>query len=457
MYAIIDIETTGGSPVNEKITEIAVFIHNGQQIVDEYTTLINPEKKIPYNITSLTGITNDMVADAPKFYEVARKIVEITEDKVFVAHNVSFDYNFIRQEFKRLGYQYEREKLCTVKLSRKLIPGLASYSLGRLCDALGIQVTGRHRAAGDALATASLFSMLHTINKNSGSGLLELPGISKKDLHPSLDIEKVKKLPEETGVYYFYDENQQLVYVGKSKNIRSRVFSHLGNYTTKKGMEMMQKIVDIDYELTGSELIALLKESDEIKKNKPIYNRQQRRNMFLYGLYRYTDNAGYIRFAIEKNNKKTELPLTTFSSYREALNYLGKLIDEYRLCQKLCGLYTSHSACFHYEIMECDGACIGKELPESYNLRAQQVVYLHSYEHDNFFIIDTGNYDDEISVVKIEKGMYIGFGYMQQDALSENPQLLHDCIKPFRDNRDTHQIIRSYLRKNRVKMILPFD
>ncbi len=457
MYAVIDIETTGGSPVKEKITEIAVFIHDGQKIVEEFVSLINPEKKIPYNITNLTGITNEMVADAPKFYEVARKIVEITDKKIFVAHNVSFDYNFIRQEFKRLGYQYEREKLCTVKLSRKLIPGLPSYSLGRLCNTLGIQVTDRHRAAGDALATASLFGMLFTINKNTGNGLLQIPGISKKDLHPELNLEKVKSLPEKTGVYYFYNEKQQLVYVGKSKNIRNRVFSHLGNYTTQKGMEMMRNIVDIDYELTGSELIALLKESDEIKSNKPIYNRQQRRTMFLYGLYHYTDNAGYFRLALEKNNSRTDLPLMTFSSYREALNYLNGLIGKYRLCQKLCGLYTSRGACFHHEIMECDGACIGKESPEDYNLRAQQVIDLHRYEHDNFFIVDTGMQDEEFSIVKIEKGLYRGFGYIHQSEITENPQLLHECIRPYRDNRDIHQIIKSYLQKNKVKMILPYD
>jgi DNA polymerase III subunit epsilon len=149
MYAIIDIETTGGSPVTEKVTEIAIFIYDGQRVVEEYSTLINPEKKIPYYISALTGITNAMVNDAPKFYEVARRIVELTENCIFVAHNVSFDYQFIRNEFKRLGYEFTREKLCTVQLSRRLIPGLPSYSLGKICKQIGIEIRDRHHLLCD--------------------------------------------------------------------------------------------------------------------------------------------------------------------------------------------------------------------------------------------------------------------------------------------------------------------
>lgn len=160
MYSIIDIETTGGSPKTEKVTEIAVYIHDGTRVVNEFVTLVNPEKNIPAFITGLTGITNKMVADAPKFYEIARELVKLTENTIFVAHNAGFDYGFICEEFRQLGYTFKREKLCTVKLSRKLIPGLRSYSLGRLCSELGIPVHDRHRAAGDAMATVKLFEIL---------------------------------------------------------------------------------------------------------------------------------------------------------------------------------------------------------------------------------------------------------------------------------------------------------
>lgn len=164
MYSIIDIETTGGSPRTEKITEIALFIHDGTRMIREFCSLINPERTIPPFITKITGISNEMVAGAPKFYEIAREIVELTEDHVFVAHNVGFDYGFICEEFRQLGYSYNRTRLCTLQLSRKLIPGLRSYSLGNICYELNIPVKNRHRARGDALATLGLFEMLLTLD-----------------------------------------------------------------------------------------------------------------------------------------------------------------------------------------------------------------------------------------------------------------------------------------------------
>lgn len=160
MYAVVDIETSGGRAQVDKITEIAIYIHDGRRVVDEFTTLINPEVSIPPFITNLTGINNQMVANAPKFYEVAKKIVLLTEGKLFVAHNAQFDYGFIQAEFKRLGYDYQRNTLCTVKMSRKIIPGLKSYSLGNLCQSVGIPINNRHRAAGDALATIKLLDLL---------------------------------------------------------------------------------------------------------------------------------------------------------------------------------------------------------------------------------------------------------------------------------------------------------
>ncbi|WP_372652076.1 PolC-type DNA polymerase III [Draconibacterium sp.] len=169
MFSIIDIETTGQSYKNGKITEIAIYQHNGQEVTDSFSTLINPEMDIPFFITELTGISNEMVTTAPKFYQVAKKIIEMTMGRTFVAHNASFDYKFIKEEYARLGYNYHRKTMCTVKLSRKLLPGHPSYSLGKLCADLGIEINGRHRAAGDALATAKLFDILLDRNDSLGS------------------------------------------------------------------------------------------------------------------------------------------------------------------------------------------------------------------------------------------------------------------------------------------------
>ncbi len=174
MFTITDIETTGAVYKYGKITEIAVYVHNGERITDEFHTLVNPETDIPLYITRLTGITNEMVASAPKFYQIARKIVELTAGRIFVAHNVNFDYQFIREEFGRIGYEFDRKKLCTVQLSRKLFPGHGSYSLGKLCADLGIELNNRHRASGDALATVKLFEMI--LSKNVEQGIVQLPG-----------------------------------------------------------------------------------------------------------------------------------------------------------------------------------------------------------------------------------------------------------------------------------------
>lgn len=456
-YSIIDIETTGGSPISEKITEIAIYVYNGEKLIDEFVTLINPEKKIPYYITQLTGITNSMVADSPKFFEVAKKIIEITSDTIFVAHNVNFDYGFVKQEFKHLGYDFNREKLCTVKLSRKIIPGHKSYSLGKLCNDLNIELNGRHRAAGDALATVKLFQHLQKEN-NGNSELDSIHGVAKGDLHPNLNPDDLKKIPEEAGVYYFYNEENELIYIGKSKSLHSRMLSHFRNRTTKKAIEMSEAIASFDYELTGCELVALLKESHEIKQHKPKYNRAQRRAMSSYGLYNYTDSAGYIRFEVAKHASKTTKPICSFSGNKAGNSYMQSLIEKFELCQKLCGQYKTgtKSACFHYEIMECKGACIGKESPKEYNLRAYKVIEMHRFRHNSFFIIEKGKDDNELAVVKIEQGCFVGYGYIDKSEASSNTELLSDCISSFPDNRDIQQILRSYLKKGKPIDIISF-
>ncbi len=450
MFAVIDTETTGGSPKNDKITEIAVFIHDGLTIVDEFITLVNPEVNIPYYITGLTGITNEMVSDAPKFYEIARKIVELTEDKIFVAHNVNFDYSFIRNEFKELGYEFNRKTLDTVRLARQVVPGLPSYSLGKLCASIGIPLNNRHRAGGDALATVKLLEELLTRDQKKIAAKILKPG-HPEGLNEYITKKVLNKLPEETGVYYFWNDKQELIYIGKSKDIRTRIFQHLHNQSTRKAMEMRDKIADITWELTGNELIALLLESDEIKKHKPIYNRMQRRSIFNFGLYSFEDQNGYINFSISSTNE-TEPPLTTFTSKREGREMLTQWVEDYKLCHRLSGLYDSAGPCFHKGIGECYGACTGEEPAESYNRRVQSFLKRFEYDHQDFLIIDKGKSKGEIGVVCIEKGQYRGFGYA--DAQLENhSEILRDAIRFYPDNRDIHAVIRLYLRKNNAKVI----
>lgn len=448
MYAIIDIETTGGNASRERITEIAIYVHDGKKVVNEYSTLINPECKVPPFVARLTGISDEMLVNAPKFFEVARNIVEITEGCTFVAHNAAFDYSFVKQEFLNLGYKYKRPVLCTVKMSRKLLPGHASYSLGNLCNSLGIQITSRHRAAGDALATVKLFERLLSVDPT-------LSQIPTDGLHPSLDRSIFSRLPLTPGVYYFHDENGKLLYIGKSKNIHTRVLSHFQNSTTSKAIEMRSNTASISFEETGSELIALLLESDEIKKHKPLHNRLQRRTSYKYGLYSLYLQSGYRMLQIEKI-KTTGKPHTVFASFDEALVLVHEIVAKYNLCQKLCGLYQNHGACFQHSIGQCKGACIGIEPTVDYNLRVDTALKEFQHKWTDMAIIDHGRNEDEHSVVLIENNVFAGFGWISIDNNLADSSQIKDYIKPYSDNRDVQQIIKGFLRTGKALKIIRF-
>ncbi len=455
MFAILDIETTGGSPKTEKITEIAIFFHDGKKVVGEWSTLINPEKSIPYFITGLTGITNEMVADAPKFYELAKELVERTENYTIVGHNVNFDYSFIKSEFKRLGFSYDRKTLCTVKLSRRTFPGHKSYSLGKICKDMGIEIRDRHRAAGDALATVKLFELIRDNQNGDGDlTLISEPTGRYKNLNENLTVEDIESLPEECGTYYFFDEKQQLLYIGKSKNIRHRVLSHLGNATSKRALEMKQRIHTISYELTGSELIALLKESREIKDQKPMYNRAQKRSLFYWGLYTSKDEFGYITFSLCKISENPDDPVTCFNNKKEARETLTKMVEKNWLCQKLSGLYQTDGACFHHSIRQCNGACVQGESVSVYNKRANALLDSLKLDRGNVLIIDSGRDLQERSLVRIEKGMYMGYGFINVNDSYVGIEQMLDCIQPALDNRDIRQILKTWLKKNQVEKML---
>ena len=456
MYAIVDIETTGGSSRIEKITEIAIFQHDGEKITGEFVTLINPERNIPYFITNLTGITNEMVENAPRFFEVAKTIIEFTEGRTLVAHNARFDYSFIRQEFKSLGYNFSRNLLDTVTLGRKLIPDHRSYSLGNICKDLNINITGRHRAEGDALATVRLFEILLEKDREAdgtASGLIRNTRLSK--LNPNLDISKVDSIPDEPGIYYFYNEKGDLIYIGKSRNLQQRIRTHLSNNTTNRSMEMRDLIADIDWEVTGSELIALLRESSEIKRNKPVYNRAQRRTGFQWGIFSFTDINGYINFYYGQLDGNDN-PLSVFAGKERAKTMLASLVEKYELCQKLTGLYETAGSCFHYHVGVCRGACCGKEPPDIYNERARKASEEFVFSRRNFFIIDKGRDDEERSAIKVVNGKFSGFGYFNINEMGFGLTAVHDCIQSSADNRDIHTILKQYLKGYKIEKIIEF-
>lgn len=446
-FVIVDIETTGGSPKNSKITEIAIYKHDGFKIIDHYETLLDPEMDIPPFITNLTGISNSMVKGAPKFFEVAKKIVEFTEDCVFVAHNVGFDYGIIRHEFRTLGFDYRRPHLCTVRASRFLLPGHDSYSLGKLTRALGFVIENRHRAGGDALATANLFTLLQETNSTGVQKFIQ-EDINPALLHPNLNVDELDNLPNKTGIYKFYDENNILIYIGKSINIKKRVDQHLRNTKTKKGLEMRDLISRIEHEITGSEIVALLQESMLIKQYRPKYNHMLKKSKFPFGLYDYLDDSGYVRMYIGQSSKNQDHPIAAFSTKREGTELLNRWTEEYELCQKLNDLYPTKTACFHHSIKKCKGACVGEEQAIVYNARATKMVDELNLNGESFYIIENGRQKNEKTLILVENGTLVGYGYAPFFYHRQPQFKWRRFIEMYQEDRDAKTIISGYLRKS---------
>jgi DNA polymerase-3 subunit epsilon len=451
-YAIVDLETTGGRASRHKIIEVGIVLHDGQQVLDTYSSLVNPECYVPYGITQLTGITQEMVQDAPKFYEVARKIVEMTEGAIFVAHNVRFDYSFLREEFKRLGYTYSRRNLCTVRLSRKAFPGLPSYSLGNLIKWMGWKADARHRALDDALATAELLRRIlaEEDNQKQVVDMVNL-GIKESLLPKSFDMEKMHALPEECGVYYLHNAQGEVVYVGKSINIKKRIAEHFADKTEKAG-KLQRHVHDISYEITGSELVALLLESHEIKRLHPPINRAQRVRRFPYLVHTFTDEAGYICYEATQANaarRKTLQVISEYPKFAHARNHLNRVREAFELCARLCKLQPGNSGpCFHYHIKQCHGACAEQESVEDYNERALAArEVLSTVFEEDFFLLDEGREPGELAVILVENGNYQGFGYLDEEGLNGSMDNLRDAITPYAGNPETTRLIQRYLNK----------
>lgn len=451
-FAIVDIETNGG----DKITEICILVFDGEKIVKEFNTLINPGTSIPGYITQLTGITNFMVKDSPRFEEVAKEIYQITEDCVFVAHNVNFDYGIISKEYKSLGLNFRRRKLCTVRLSRKLLPNKKSYSLGRLCISEDIEIKDRHRARGDAEATVILFKRLHKIdsidNYKTINSFLN-PRSREGTLPPLLSKEVFENLSAKHGVYFFWNKHKEIIYVGKANNIKKRVLSHFYD-KKKKEIKMCLETANITFQETGNELIALLLESSEIKTNYPKYNKAQRRTNASYGLFSYEDRKGVLHLAWNKI-KLINKPLVKFYSVTEARTYLEKICQEFELCPKYCHLQTNVSNCFHFQIKECKGICRNEESIIEYNKRVKQFLNTIEFKAKNFIIEEKGIKKNQISYVLVQEGLYKGFGYLPRRTKRYNIEDYLENLILQKDNKETKRILRSYLNNdNEVKRIL---
>lgn len=452
MYAIVDIETTGGFAGKSKITEIAVVIHDGEKIVDQYETLLNPEQLIPGYITGLTGISQDMVDGAPLFSEVAEELHQLLSDKIFVAHNVNFDYSFIKRAFEQTGFLFTNKKLCTVRLSRQIIPDQRSYSLGNLCESLGIAIENRHRAMGDAEATTILFKKL--LDENEDAVRAALKHNSKETiLPPNLPKKEYLSLPEAPGVYYFLNDKAEVVYVGKAINIKKRISSHFGGSSkNSRNQRIRNEVHHIDYQLTGNELIALVLESQEIKRLWPKYNRSQKYISNQWGIYKYEDRTGYPRFNVSKKIKGVA-PLLSFKNHADGFHFLLNKIKEFQLCPKLSGIQKADGECYDVALGYCKGACSGKESVSDYNERVQLAVDSFTANDKSYAIFGEGRKEDERSIILVEKGLYQGFGFTQQHSkvsYVEDAKLLIDLYKP---TTEIENYLESYVNSMEAEIL----
>jgi len=442
IYTIIDVETSGKS---NKITEISVFKYDGTQVIDEFTSLVNPEVYIPDYITSLTGIDNATVADAPTFVEVANDILAITEDTTFVAHNVNFDYNVIRNEFKALGIDFNRKKLCTVRLSRKLLPGHKSYSLGKLCKSLDITIVDRHRARGDAEATVILFEML--LNQEAADKVFAdfLKKSSKEATLPShLPTSVFNKLPNSAGIYYFKNKKGEIIYIGKAKDIKKRVLSHFYS-KAQKSLDLCRNTADIDFELSGSELIALLMEDAAIKQHYPEYNVVSKRTPKAYAIFNYEDRQGITHLAYN-TLKATPNPIETFSNVTDCRQYLEQLCTKFALCPKFCHLQDGVVQCSHYKITTCKGVCVNQESVTDYNLRVTSAIDYINNNKENVVLKQKGRHNQEEAFVLIKDNIYLGYGFIDKSEQINNPEDLETFLIPQKENFDVWKILRSVLK-----------
>lgn len=432
MYAIVDIETTGTHANGNGITEIAIILHNGKEIEGKFQTLVNPQSPIPKYVSSLTGIYDHMLVDAPLFSEVAPDIHSLLKGRIFVAHNVNFDYSFLRSQLKEAGYDWQARKLCTIRMAKKTFPGLKRYGLDHLCDHFGIDNGQRHRATGDALATTTLFEM---VLAKGGEQMIKdfLKRESRQQiLPPNLPEQQMKALPFEPGVYYFHDAKGKVIYVGKAKCLRQRVVSHFtGLDTGKKRQAFLKNIHSISYNTCPTEFTASILESIEIKRLWPAYNYSQKRFEQLWGIYRFEDARGYIRLAVDKKRKYLE-PVASFGLMADAHRTLWQLVRRFELHAGLCFLDKTQN----------------DDLPAmtSYNASVKKALKWLESQKETFAIKEKESY------ILVEDGKFYGMGVLKEDSIGDI-DVLKERLTPYPENEVIRSMIRQYVERYPAKVM----
>jgi DNA polymerase-3 subunit epsilon len=440
----VDIETTGGSYRSSRVLEVAAIRYEHGEITAEFSSLINPETYIPSSITALTGICESDIVDAPVFADIADQLAEIMDGAVFVAHNVRFDYSFLKNEFALISRDFTPKLLCTVRLSRYLYKEEQGHSLAKLIARYDIPFTSRHRALDDARAILYFSRMAF---EHRGSELFTIAiehQLKSQSLPPNLDKEEIEAIENVPGVYIFQDETRQPLYVGKSINLKKRVMSHFQDIRSGKEVRISQNIHHVETIPTGNELAALLLESKLVKELKPIFNRRLRR-VTSYAMLVKSEGDSYATIHIKQGNVELDTDLDTiygmYASRMKAKNSLEETTRIFQLCPKLMGLEKTKGACFLYSLGKCKGACIGEESPELYDRRFEIAM-----EHSR---LKSWPFDTPIAIpVNIKGEQVIIKNWMVQGYVDETGDIAYDAEDPNFD-MDEYKIIQRFIRENR--------
>ena len=449
MYAIVDIETTGGNAGSGSITEIAILISDGKSILDSYTTLVNPLQPIPLFIEKLTGISDKMVSNAPTFSAIAKDVHELLQDKIFVAHNVNFDYSFIAHQLNQQGYRFNARKLCTVRLSRKAFEDLPSYSLGNLCRSLDIQVKNRHRAMGDAEATTELFHRIIQADRGLLIKSMLKKGSGDEYLPIHLSSDDLEQMPDRPGIYYFHDVKGKIIYVGKAKRLKKRVISHFSNNdVSKRKQDLMRMVHKISFKECGNELMMSVMESIEIKRIWPLFNRSQKKFENRFGICSYIDQRGVLRLGIVKKKKHLVLH-TSFPYQLDGMRLLNKLAREHKLCPKMCFLQIETVNCVGQEEDFCEGICSNAENVERYNKKVAKVIADLQTLNPTIAVFGEGRKPNEKSCILIGKNDFLATGFIEEHLIKKMKlDKLMKNLEPAASNEFIRSMVLNYADLN---------
>ncbi|MDZ4751040.1 MAG: exonuclease domain-containing protein [Flavobacteriales bacterium] len=443
IYAVTDIETTGGHASGNGITEIAVILSDGKKIIDTFQSLIKPSVSIPPYISALTGITNEMVRRAPEFDDIADELFDFLNQGVFVAHNVNFDYSFIKESFSSSGIDWKPQRMCTVRLSKKAFPGMKSYGLENLCRQMEIRNLAAHRAHGDASATVEL---LHRcLEELSEKDVLKFVTRSSPEIYlpNNVSLEAFQKLPQVTGVYFLLDRQLKPLYIGKARNIRKRVQQHFSQgLESSKQQDFLKEIYNLDHILTGNELIALLLEDQEIRKHWPKHNRAQKRRPRKLSVMQYTDQNGFDRLAIYENESKSGA-IKLFNNKSNAHNWLLEIADFAGLNHKLIGL--------PFELAN-------EVLPDrlTHNQLLRDALKEAAIRETVYVILSEGRTKEEYGFIFTNQGSTVGYGFVPIDVQISKVSQWEEWLIPLSPSESTHGIINAYIEKPKGMKVLSF-